>query len=43
MTTMAKARILVLHRLPVEVEARLDREFAAALNPEDRLIAGKGF
>jgi lactate dehydrogenase-like 2-hydroxyacid dehydrogenase len=38
MTTMAKARILVVHRLPAEVEARLSRDFAAELNTEDRVI-----
>jgi lactate dehydrogenase-like 2-hydroxyacid dehydrogenase len=38
MTTMAKPRILAVHRLPVEVEARLARDFAAELNTEDRLI-----
>jgi lactate dehydrogenase-like 2-hydroxyacid dehydrogenase len=39
MTTMAKARILVVHRLPAEVEARLSRDFAAELNTEDRVIS----
>lgn len=39
MTTMAKPRILVVHRLPVEVEARLSRDFAAELNTQDRLIS----
>jgi lactate dehydrogenase-like 2-hydroxyacid dehydrogenase len=36
---MAKPRILVLHHLPVEVEARLARDFAAELNREDRQIS----
>jgi glyoxylate reductase len=36
---MAKARILVVHQLPVEVEARLSRDFAAVLNTEDRVIS----
>ena len=40
MTTMAKPRILVLHHLPSEVEARLARDFAAELNIEDRQIPG---
>ena len=39
MTTMAKPRILVAHRLPAEVEARLSRDFAAELNTEDRVIS----
>ena len=39
MTTMAKPRILVAHRLPAEVEARLFRDFAAELNTEDRVIS----
>ncbi len=39
MTTMAKPRILVVHRLPVEVEARLSRDFAAELNTQDRLFS----
>jgi lactate dehydrogenase-like 2-hydroxyacid dehydrogenase len=39
MTTMAKARILVVHRLPAEVEARLSRDFSPELNPEDRVIS----
>jgi glyoxylate reductase len=37
---MAKARILVVHRLPADVEARLARDFSAELNPEDRVISG---
>jgi lactate dehydrogenase-like 2-hydroxyacid dehydrogenase len=36
---MAKPRILVVHRLPAPVEERLGRDFDAALNPEDRVIA----
>lgn len=39
MTTMAKPRILAAHRLPVEVEARLSRDFAVELNTEDRVIS----
>jgi lactate dehydrogenase-like 2-hydroxyacid dehydrogenase len=38
MTTMAKPRILAIHRLPLEVEARLSRDFAAKLNSQDRRI-----
>jgi lactate dehydrogenase-like 2-hydroxyacid dehydrogenase len=38
MTTMAKPRILVVHRLPDLVEARLARDFDAELNSEDRAI-----
>jgi lactate dehydrogenase-like 2-hydroxyacid dehydrogenase len=36
---MAKPRILALHHLPAEVEARLARDFAAELNREDRQIS----
>jgi lactate dehydrogenase-like 2-hydroxyacid dehydrogenase len=35
MTTMAKPRILVTRKLPDEVEDRLTRDFAVALNPLD--------
>ncbi len=35
---MAKPRILAIHRLPLEVEARLSRDFAAKLNSQDRRI-----
>jgi lactate dehydrogenase-like 2-hydroxyacid dehydrogenase len=38
MTQQAKPRILVVHRLPAEVETRLSRDFAAELNSEDRQI-----
>ena len=38
MTQQAKPRILVVHRLPAEVETRLARDFAAELNSEDRQI-----
>jgi lactate dehydrogenase-like 2-hydroxyacid dehydrogenase len=39
MTTMAKPRILVTHQLPDEVETRLARDFAVALNSQDRVIS----
>ena len=39
MTTMAKPRILVTRHLPVEVENRLARDFAAELNASDRAMA----
>jgi lactate dehydrogenase-like 2-hydroxyacid dehydrogenase len=38
MTQQARPRILVVHRLPAEVETRLSRDFAAELNSEDRQI-----
>ena len=38
MTTMAKARILVTRHLPVEVEKRLERDFAAELNVSDKIM-----
>lgn len=39
MTTMAKARILVTRHLPVEVESRLARDFAASLNVSDKIMS----
>lgn len=39
MTTMAKARILVTRHLPAEVESRLEREFAASLNVDDKIMS----
>ena len=39
MTTMAKARILVTRHLPVEVESRLARDFAASLNVSDTIMS----
>ncbi len=38
MTTMAKARILVTRHLPVEVEKRLEQDFAAELNVGDKIM-----
>jgi lactate dehydrogenase-like 2-hydroxyacid dehydrogenase len=39
MTTMAKARILVTRHLPPEVESRLERDFAASLNVNDKIMS----